>query len=343
MPEDSRHTSFGPTAYRKDREHKFLEAMRAMIDLADSLHPDFDMADLLYRLCYSCVDLLSADADGLVATDDQGRLQIVAGSSDRARSMTLLQLRRQEGPSFECFRRGHAVSVTNLATAVNIWPRFAAEADRCQFASVDCLPMRLRTERIGVLTLFRHYPIPIPTIDIRIAQAFADVTTTAILQERAVKRNKPYAEQLEASIQQGIGLDRAKHIVSERVGVGPDEALSRMRTYAYKNNLWLKTVARRVTEGALAVEALATSSRVRARPAGRLLGAIDQGGQPHRVRQTLAPSRHRKVSRRPDSMAQRHGSTQNLRRCEPSKTRRSMRHPRGRGRPQSVGSSDDPR
>src|SRR5215212_2424752 len=95
--------------------------------MADTLVDDFDVIDFLHVLSERCVQLLGVSAAGLLLTDGQEKLQVVAASSERTRLLELFQLQTDQGPCVECFHTGLPVSVADLPMDGR-WPRFAAAA-----------------------------------------------------------------------------------------------------------------------------------------------------------------------------------------------------------------------
>jgi hypothetical protein len=61
------------------REHLVT---RAFVSLADTLVDEYDIIDLLDRLVGYSVELLAADAAGIVLADARGELRAVAASSE---------------------------------------------------------------------------------------------------------------------------------------------------------------------------------------------------------------------------------------------------------------------
>jgi hypothetical protein len=55
------------------------------VEMADTLVDDFDVMDFLHLLAERSVTLVGASAAGLLLADEQGRLQVVAASSERTR------------------------------------------------------------------------------------------------------------------------------------------------------------------------------------------------------------------------------------------------------------------
>ncbi len=133
----------------------------AFVGLADTLGDDYDIIDLLDRLAGHSVELLAADAAGILLTDDRDRLRVVASTDEQTDWMELLQLRADQGPSVDCVRTGTPVSVVDLTDTASRWPRFiTALAERGIYGSVHALPLRSRGQAIGALSLF--HPIPAP-------------------------------------------------------------------------------------------------------------------------------------------------------------------------------------
>src|SRR5882757_103050 len=91
---------------------------RAFVALADTLVDDYDIIDLLDHLVAYSVELLAADAAGIMLADPHGELHAVAASSEDAELMELLQLQSEQGPCVDCFRTVAPVSVADLGQAV---------------------------------------------------------------------------------------------------------------------------------------------------------------------------------------------------------------------------------
>ena len=124
--------------------HTFLQ-------LADTLVDDFDIIDLLTILADRCLELVDADAAGILLVDSDGNLRVMAASSEQARLLELFQLQNEEGPCLEAYSSGQAVINTDLRVALEQWPRFTPYAVSAGFESAYALPLRLRGTVIGAL------------------------------------------------------------------------------------------------------------------------------------------------------------------------------------------------
>jgi GAF domain-containing protein len=231
---------------------------RTLVELADTLVDDFDVVDLLTRLTGRCVEVLDVSAAGIMLAAPDGQLRVMASSSEAMRLLELFEIQAQEGPCLDSHRTGRAVVNQDLAATDVRWPRFAAEAVASGFQSVHALPMRLRGSVIGALNLFRDGPGELLPADIEVAQAFADVSTIAILQHRAAHEAQIVNEQLTHALNSRVVIEQAKGMIAERLGLDMARAFTTLRNHARNHNLRLADVADAVITGALAAAALDT-------------------------------------------------------------------------------------
>jgi GAF domain-containing protein len=232
--------------------------IRAFVELADTLVDDYDIIDLLDRLAGYSVELLAADAAGILLGDARSTLRVVASTDEQTEWMELLQLQADEGPCVECYRTGAPVSVPDLTDATVRWPRFSAALARGgNYRSVHALPLRLRGEAIGAINLFHHQPGALPAADLALGQALADIATIGILSERAISRGEVLVEQLQNALNSRIIIEQAKGVLAQQGGTGMDAAFDRLRRYARNHQLHISEVARRVVVTDLSADVLA--------------------------------------------------------------------------------------
>jgi GAF domain-containing protein len=225
-----------------------IQLADVFVELADTLVDEFDVIDFLHVLSERCVQLLNISAAGLLLTDGQDSLQVVAASSERTRLLELFQLQTDEGPCVDCFRTGQPVSVVDLPSAGR-WPSFTAAAADVGFAAVHALPMRLRSEVIGALNFFDIEPGALDGDTLRIGQALADVATVGLLQQRAIHRRDVLTEQLQTALNSRVLIEQAKGIVAERLQIDVHEAFILLRSSARDHNRRLSDLARAIVDG----------------------------------------------------------------------------------------------
>lgn len=231
--------------------------VRAFVDVADTLADDYDVVALLHRLCGYCTNLLGA-ADGEVTlADQQGGLQLLAASTQRARRLGLFEVHADQGPCVDAYRTGEPLHADDLATMAGVWPRFALRAIRDGYRSVQAVPLRLRTDVIGALNLFgRQRAGPLDRDNLVIARALADTATTGILHERAIRQGEIVTEQLQTALNSRIVIEQAKGILVYTGHIPPDQAFERLRRYSRQHNTRLTEVVKQVIDGSIELRSI---------------------------------------------------------------------------------------
>ncbi|PVU82662.1 transcriptional regulator [Cellulomonas sp. WB94] len=221
------------------------------VELADTLVDDFDVVDLLQTLTDRTVELLDADASGLMLADQRGDLKLMASTLERARLVELFELQVAEGPCRECFTTGLPITNVDLSDAMERWPRFTPVAVEAGFRATHALPMRLRGQIIGVLNIFTEKAVPLSEDDIAVGQAMADIATIGLLNERTHYEQVRLSEQLQTALQSRILIEQAKGVLSARADLSVDEAFNQMRHHARSTGMTLSVVARSVIDKSL--------------------------------------------------------------------------------------------
>ena len=235
------------------------DVVRSLVNLADTLVADYDVVDLLTGLADRCVRVLGVAAAGVMLASPSGELRLVASSSEGMRVLELFELQSKEGPCLDAFRTGQRVEHETLHAGVGRWPRFSTVALEAGFRSAFALPLRLRDMTIGALNLVGVDQTPMDEDDILVAQAFADLATISVLQQRAAADVQRVNEQLSHALTSRVVIEQAKGVVFERAGIDMSEAFSRLRNYARSRNLRLTDVAQAAIDGTLDSEAWAAT------------------------------------------------------------------------------------
>ena len=228
---------------------------RTLVELADTLVDDFDVVELLVLLVERSVELLDAAAAGLVLTDEQGRLRLMASTSHAIEVVELFEVQHDQGPCFDCWRSGEPVVAPDLSRAQERWPAFVPIAVDAGFRGGHAFPVRLRTRILGALNLFRSEPGALSAADAAAGRALADVAAISLCQVRAIRDAQLVTDQLQHALQSRIAIEQAKGMLAERAGLAMDEAFSHLRGYARSSHRLLLDVAEDVVSGALGPEA----------------------------------------------------------------------------------------
>jgi transcriptional regulator with GAF, ATPase, and Fis domain len=225
--------------------------VHVFVELADTLVEEFDVVDFLQTLTERCVEMVDADAAGLMLDDQRGALQPIAYTHESTRLLELFELQRGEGPCLDCFASGQRITNIDLTLATDRWPVFARAARDVGFTTCHALPLRLRNQVIGALNLFSTRPTELSPDHLAVAQGLADIATIGLLHERAARDQLAVSEQLQTALQSRILIEQAKGVLSARAGTNVDDAFRLMRAHARRTGSLLTTVAGDIVSGSI--------------------------------------------------------------------------------------------
>ena len=229
------------------------EISATLVELADTLVSDYDLLDYLDRLLDRTTSVLGASAGGVMLTNGDPKendLRLLACTDEQTRVLELFELQRREGPCWDSHRLGQAVVEPDLAASTR-WPQFRPVALERGYRAVYAFPMRLRGSVIGALNIFRDQPGAVEREEVLAAQAFTDMATIGILQQRAVQQARELAGQLQTALNSRIVIEQAKGILAERLSYEMGDAFEALRHYARDHNRQLRAVAASVVAGEL--------------------------------------------------------------------------------------------
>lgn len=222
---------------------------KTFVELTRTLVGDYDPIEFLQLLTTRCAEVLDVTYVGISFVDDAGRVQVLASSSERMRIIDLIEAQQDNGPCIEVWRSGVPVWADMLANDTARWPRFAPAARAAGFESAYVLPLRLRDQHIGALSVFVDRIRGLALADRVVGQAFADTATLAILNERFLREPGGLLDQLQAARTSRIVIESAKGILAEQGQLDVDEAFVRILGHARGTARKLTHVALDVVEG----------------------------------------------------------------------------------------------
>jgi transcriptional regulator with GAF, ATPase, and Fis domain len=219
------------------------------VELADTISDDFDVLDFLHNLVVRTVEITGAAAAGLILADQRGRLRLVASTDHATQVLELFALATEAGPCIDSFRTGQPVINVASDEAAERWPMFMAAAEACGFGSAHVVPMRIRSEVLGALSIFDAPHHRLQEDDQAILQALASVATIGLLQERTPRQREILAEQMQAALNEQIAVEQVKGVVAEQLDIEIAEAFALLRAHAQRTRLGLGRVASLVLAG----------------------------------------------------------------------------------------------
>ena len=110
------------------------------------------------------------------------------------------------------------------------------------------LELRVRTDVIGALNLFRGSDEPFTATEMEIAKAMAEMATIGLIQERALRERNLLAAQLQAALNSRVIIEQAKGMIAEYLTITVDDAFKLLRNYAHYHNRKLSEVASDVVD-----------------------------------------------------------------------------------------------
>lgn len=222
-------------------------AVESFAQLADAIIGNTDPMEFLQQVTLTSATVFDTAVAGVLLSDERGALRVAAASAEQA--LELLQRQADEGPPPECVRTGRPIVVADLETCVERWPDFVAQARSTGLAWSLAVPMRLRTESVGVLTVSGAQPVVADAAAVRLGQALADMATIGLLQTRTMCPRETIVEQLQTTINDRVIVEQAKGVIAERLGLDMDRSFALLRGSARKEGRRLPDLARAVVDG----------------------------------------------------------------------------------------------
>jgi hypothetical protein len=224
-------------------------AASALADAIASLVRDYDMVGTLSQLCADCTEVVGASAAGIMLADGGGPLEMMAASSHTAADIDLYELQAGEGPCIEAFRTGQPVSSASAREIVGRWPAFGPRAVAAGYLSALACPLRWQGDIIGALNVF--FPVAAVPDDEqrRVAAAFADVATIAII-HAGLPPVADLARVAHRALAARAVIEQAKGVIAAQTGLDMAASFDHLRALAEAEDVPLETLAQDVVERA---------------------------------------------------------------------------------------------
>jgi hypothetical protein len=224
----------------------------------DNGDPTSSMAD---RLCHACVDLLDVDGAAISLMLEGSSQGTFASSDGLSRQVDELQFTFGEGPCMDAARDGGPVFAEDVADVADTrWPAFTGSVLDLGIGAVFALPIRLANSGVGVLDLYRRTPGGLRGNSLIGGLMAAELAALPLLEMisaeaalQALGSTEPAWKQLSSLAR--VEVYQATGMVMVQLGVGPAEALARMRAHAFASGLTASQVAWSIVERELSLEA----------------------------------------------------------------------------------------
>lgn len=206
----------------------------------------------LQRLCRAATRNLPATGVGVTVVSSAGAIMTTAASGPTSVVLEELQFTLGEGPCMSAFATSAPVLIPDLASADVAWPSYASAALDAGVHGVFAFPLRAGETNLGALDVYREQPGALSAWTVSRAASFAVAATYAVLSsEDGIDK---VAGLLADGSDVHVEVFQAQGMVMMQLGVSPDEALLRLRAYAFVEGRRLAEVARAVIDRRLVLE-----------------------------------------------------------------------------------------
>ena len=185
-------------------------------------------------VCTAAARNLGVDGASVTAMSGQASGEPLFASDELGAVLEELQFTTGDGPGMDDFRLGSPVLIADLDAAAARWPGFVPEAVAAGARAMFALPLQAGAIRVGVLSLYRAAPGPLSVGELADVLVFADVALQLLLDSASGISGSPaYTPLLDGLPDRRAVVHQATGMVSVQLGVSLQEALARLRAYAF--------------------------------------------------------------------------------------------------------------
>lgn len=241
-------------AYVVTRSDGHASAAQELVDF-EPFAPDEvpSMGGRLQRLCRAARRDLTVSGVGVSVMSRTGGLVVTAASSPGSARVEDLQFELGVGPCVTACTTGRPVMVPDLEQAADVaWPGYVSAALAHGVQAVFAFPMRDGGAALGALDVYRDHPGVMSEWAVARALGFAQVAMDTILDSGGIGADE--SDLLADEQEVGFEVYQAQGMVMVQLTVPPEEALARMRGYAFAENRSLREVANDILARRLVLE-----------------------------------------------------------------------------------------
>lgn len=193
------------------------------------------------RLCRACVGLLGVDGAAITLLHDGASRGTFGSSGPLGRQLDELQFTFGEGPCLEAVALGEPVLVPRLGGQWDErWPAYTEAALRYGVGAVFAIPVTVASLRIGALDLFRMDSGRLSSAALRgakLAARLAAVPVLDLMSGAEIEEQRAASGWDQLAGLERTEIDQATGMIVDRLGIGPVDALARIRAHAYAHGM----------------------------------------------------------------------------------------------------------
>jgi hypothetical protein len=194
-------------------------------------------------VCTAAALRLGVDGASVTAMSGADLHEPLFASDELSAFLEELQFTTGEGPGADQFGLGSPVLIADLESAAARWPGFVPEAVAAGARAMFALPLLAGAIRVGVLSLYRAVPGPLPAGELADVLVFADIALQLLLDASSGISASPGYRPLEGLSDRRAVVYQATGMISVQLGVSLAEALARLRAHAFASSVAIGDVA----------------------------------------------------------------------------------------------------
>ncbi|MCX2949109.1 GAF and ANTAR domain-containing protein [Lentzea sp. NEAU-D7] len=200
--------------------------------------------DTLARVIRACVDVLPVDGASISVMSGPRERETLYASDQIASKIEDVQFDLGEGPCFEAFATRRPVLVPDLARASVVeWPVFAAAITALPIGAIFAFPLQAGAIGIGAVDLYRRRPGWLSGEELAVALEVVDVVAAVLL--GVLLGDFDGTDGLRGVLSPGREqVHQATGMILAALDISAEEALSRLRGYAFVMGRALDDVAK---------------------------------------------------------------------------------------------------
>lgn len=210
-----------------------------------------DAAD---RLCRACVEVLEVDGASISVSHGATTRGTFGSSGELSRRLDEFQFTFGEGPCLDAVRHRRPVLVPDLADRTEArWPAFSEAVLSAGIRAVFALPVGRSPVPFGALDLFRTTTGALSDDALSGGLVAAELAAVPLLEvmgatEQLLEHTEAKTGWNELASLERVEVYQATGMIMVALDVDPDEALVRLRGYAFAHGLTASEVAWRVLD-----------------------------------------------------------------------------------------------
>jgi hypothetical protein len=216
---------------------------RALLEIAGGVEGERALAE---QVCRAYVMGLDVDGAAISLMTASTSSQTLCATDATAELLEDLQFSLGEGVCVEAAVTGRPVLIADMhrTSEVSRWPTFAAAVvEQSDVGALFAVPFQWGTINLGVLDLYRTAPGALSDAQLRDVVSAADMAALMFL---GVRTDPGDGVWLDNSLHGRVEIHQATGMVLAQLGVSAQDALARMRAYAFAEQRLLSDVARDV-------------------------------------------------------------------------------------------------